>query len=206
MKKVFLTAVIAVAVIVLTVFLAPYLPAQNNDTNPNPSPIPDGWMTVSLLDASPASASLALPSDAKNVKEGMNRWTLADAYLEKSRTMKTTHLDASSARNPSGCFVSTDLESVISETETTLDGVPFCVETGLSVGAGQVYRTLMYASKDAAVPLAISFTIHYPNSVQVYAGCETEADLTKPECVARQFHDDDMKLFTNIIATFKAVK
>ena len=223
MKNIILSVLAGVFVIGATVYVVRYLP--DNDapsaigqtpstpvvTTPTPKPDepananhPTDWKTVELVGALPAKVTLALPPDAVAVasNETPDYYTFADAYLEKSRSMKSLHLDASSKYDAAGCFTSNDLERVIATSEVTLDGIPFCVQTGLSVGAGQVYRTLLYSSKDTSVPVAIAFTIHYANSVQVYAGCETEADLAKAECVAREFHDDDMKLFTNIIASF----
>lgn len=229
MKKIILSVLAGVLVIGATVYAVRYLP--NNDvpsangqtpaaTTPStpvavmPTPRPDesananhvpDWETVELIGAFPAKVALALPPDAVEVapNETTDHYTFADAYLEKSRSMQSIHLDASSKYDAGGCFLSSDLERVIATSSTVLDGIPFCVQTGLSVGAGQVYRTLLYSSKDTSIPVAIAFTIHYANSVQVYAGCETVSDLTKPECVAREFHDDDMKLFTNIIASLK---
>lgn len=230
MKKIILSVLAGAFVIGATVYIVRYLPSDEGSPvdqtpsvttpvvvtpAPTPAPVepananhPADWKAIELIGAFPAKVTVALPPDAMEVapNEATDYYIFADAYLEKSRSMKTVHLDSSSKYNAAGCLISNDLERIIATSETVLDGIPFCVQTGLSVGAGQVYRTLLYSSKDTSVPVAIAFTIHYANSVQVYAGCETEADLAKPECVAREFHDDDMKLFTNIIASFNVKK
>ena len=226
MKKILLSALAGIVVVSATVYLVRYLPnddassedmqtpstpaaeasTQRPEEPANANHAPD-WEAVELISAFPAKVTLALPPDAVEIapNEANDYYRFSDAYLEKSRFMKTLKLTKYSKYDADGCLVSDDLERVIETSETVLDGIPFCVQTGLSAGAGQVYRTLLYSSKDASIPVAIAFSIHYASSVQLYAGCETEADLAKAECVAREFHNDDMKLFTNIIASFNVV-
>ena len=217
MKKLILSILAALIVIGVTVYLVQFLPsyrlAAEQSTVP-PAPPHASWTTTNLPDAWSATASVMLPPgvvpfDISNTAgvEHIGGWTLPPAYLEKTRTMKTMHLNPSSPYDLAGCLVDPDLEQVTSETDQTIANTLFCVQVGTSVGAGQAYETTLYSSKDSSVPLAVSFNIHYANSVQVYAGCEKTADLTKPECSARQLNlPDDTQLFADIMATLQVKK
>lgn len=209
MKKILLSLIVALIVIGATTFLVRFLPseriAEEALTIPSATP-PTDWIPTNLVDAWSATASISLPPGSSLLEGKVNEWMLPEAYLGKSRGMKTSHLVPSSPYDERGCLISSDLERIESQKEQVIDHVLFCVQEGTSVGAGQVYRTLLYSSKDPAVPLAIFFTIHYANSVQVFAGCETAEDMTKPDCAAREFNDDDMKIFTNMIGSMNIVK
>lgn len=159
------------------------------------------WKTVVLFDEH-VRATADLPSESFAIMERAYQWTLPDAYLEKSRSMKLELFTQNTVFDATGCFVSNDIEHVTGGLTVAINGEAYCVVTGVSVGAGNVYRTTTYTKKDHTDPFAFSFSIHYVGDVHIYGGCETEEDAQKPECVAREFHvDQDTKLFGDIMET-----
>ena len=159
------------------------------------------WKSVVLLNEG-VHVTAQLPLKAFRTEGTLYQWTLPDAYLEKSRSMKLELFTQNTVFDAAGCFVSNDIERVTDESTITINGEAYCVMTGVSVGAGNVYRTTTYTKKDHTDPFALSFVIHYASDVRIFGGCETEEDEKKAECIAREFHaPQDTKLFSDIMET-----
>jgi hypothetical protein len=161
------------------------------------------WANTVILNEG-VRATVDLPQSAFATIGTQYRWTLPEAYLEKSRSMKLELFTQSTVFNEKGCMISNDIERITEESMIMINGASYCVVTGLSVGAGQVYRTTVYTKADHTHPFALAFTIHYAGDVHVYGGCETDEDAKKKECIAREFHEEqDTQLFKDIMETLR---
>ncbi len=161
------------------------------------------WVSTVILNEG-VRATVDLPQSAFATDGAKYQWTLPAAYLQKSRSMKLELFTQSTVFDEKGCMTSNDIERITEESMMTINGASYCVVTGLSVGAGQVYRTTIYTKADHTHPFALAFTIHYASDVSMYAGCETVMDQQKKECVAREFHEvQDTKLFKDIMETLR---
>lgn len=131
--------------------------------------------------------------------------SLPDATGHKERTMtikvvdpKTVNLDAK------GCQ-ETGARPVAKENER-INGVSFCRAVTDEGAAGSTYRTYEYVTRRDKI-IVIDFTIRFPTSVRIYAGCERDEDQGKQTCKDLAFDEArDATLFPQIMRTFQLLR
>lgn len=129
---------------------------------------------------------------------GKARRLLVAEWSNSDDQTKAPKLDAN------GCYVS-DLQS--STKQVTVVGHPACLTTTDDPGAGNDVRSYYYAFATSSGHAIVELDIRHVIDVHVYAGCETDADLTKQTCIDYAFDEArDTQLFSDIMATVNISK
>jgi len=142
----------------------------------------------------PADPKATLNPEAEPVQ-------LEPAVGDKERTFRIEIIKGTDARADSrGCV---DVLPGPGSTEfLTINGLQFCLVTRDEGAAGSTYRSYIYSTEHEKDLAVFTFVIRFPTTVRVYAGCETDADQSKPFCVEHAFDETrDAALFRRIMDT-----
>ncbi|MFA6603960.1 MAG: hypothetical protein WCT10_03940 [Patescibacteria group bacterium] len=170
---------------------------------PPAAPGPDLANWVGFADETTGYQIMYPPSDAQPVSNPeVGIIDLQPAIGDKQRTLKIEVLPRTDARaDDDGCVDrSLSADKPIFE---TINGFDYCLVAYNEGAAGSTYRSYVFTTVHEPRELVVfTFTIRYPTSVRIYAGCESDADQAKPFCVEHAFDETrDTALFRHILGT-----
>lgn len=206
MKKLFPFVLLAIALTgfgcVKPVVPPTSTPVESQAVVPLPATpfIPSGFATFVVHDH---LHSISYPTQTPALAYGKDPIQLPVTVGNKSRTMAAAFYPIDTKVDDKGCVIDPQQTPSL-ETIETFNTFPFCVAVTSEGAAGSIYQTYTYTIGDGVEFNVFSFVVRYPTSVREYAGCETDADLSKQVCKDLAFDEArDTQLFKDIMATFR---
>lgn len=168
-----LSVVLAVVVIVVIVVIAYYFKQNNDYTYPEPV------LTNEHATSTPHQTDTTWKTYS-NAAQGLTFQYPASFnsdYASFQNTPKAFY--ATTAGTDSGCYVPQGVSAgTLFQTKLVINNINFCLSTTTGVGAGQLYTTYYFTTRNLKTYATLEYTVHTPNGCGAY-GMETDPAYQK---------------------------